>query len=340
MFRRRYFNQIITTNRKTFHSEKTPSSVTLFHDSWFNSAPQTSKTTREASISDTIEDQMNSFRSRGYAIIRRSDGQNLKDISQLRLEILQSLENQQSSSWYSFNRYFKLLSDIRAPNKRHSIPLPYSITLFSVLTSAIKNIRPLLQCYLPKNAPLVDLSSIISFPGSERQKTHSDVPFTTSNKIIASFVALSTVSMTSGPTCLFAGSHTEAFHRRHVNSSILDPSFYSSDGSSDDIDSLSQHSYDDGRKNNTPNTAVDDDNTEDSNAVNLAASSRACAALLEPGDVLLYDTSLFHYGGANSSTDPRALLMFSFQGRYSFHCYILTVFIHTLIHTYIHTYCT
>eukprot|EP01035_Chromulina_nebulosa_P030575 gene30575-40631_t len=197
MFRRRVFYQTVVMkfDYNAFHSKKAPlfqASVSLFHDSWFNSAPQTTKTTKEANISDTIEDQMNSFHSRGYVIIRRSDGQDLNDISQLRMEILQSLESQQSTFWYSFKRYFKLLSDIRAPDKRHSIPLPYSKTLFNVLTSAIKNIRPLLQCYLPKNAPLVDLSSIVSFPGSERQKTHSDVPFTTSNKIIASFVALST----------------------------------------------------------------------------------------------------------------------------------------------------
>ena len=41
--------------------------------------------------------------------------------------------------------------------------------------------------------------------------------------------------------------------------------------------------------------------------------SPACAALLDIGDILLYDAKLFHFGGANTSSDPRALLMFSFQ---------------------------
>lgn len=311
IFRRRNLYLAIESHVqcRKLHSVKSPPSLlaSSFHDSWFNTAPQTTKTTTAATISHTIDDQIESFRSKGYAIIRRSDEQNLYDISLLRMEILQSLESQRTSFWYIFNRYFKLSSDIRAPNKRHSIPLPYSHTLFTVLTTAIKSIRPLLQHYLPKNAPLVDLSSIVSFPGSERQKTHSDVPFATANKIIASFVALSTVSMASGPTCLYAGSHTEAFHRRHVNNTILEPSFYSSDGSSDNTD-LFQHFDDKTREKNNENEEVD------STTVNLAASSRACAALLEPGDILLYDTSLFHYGGANSSTDPRALLMFSFQG--------------------------
>ena len=31
------------------------------------------------------------------------------------------------------------------------------------------------------------------------------------------------------------------------------------------------------------------------------------------GDILIYDTKLFHYGSANKSTEPRALLAFSFQ---------------------------
>lgn len=31
------------------------------------------------------------------------------------------------------------------------------------------------------------------------------------------------------------------------------------------------------------------------------------------GDVLLYDSKIFHFGGANSSIIPRPLLFFSFQ---------------------------
>jgi ectoine hydroxylase-related dioxygenase (phytanoyl-CoA dioxygenase family) len=51
----------------------------------------------------------------------------------------------------------------------------------------------------------------------------------------------------------------------------------------------------------------------DDAAVRLAAESAPSAAVLEAGDVLLYDSSLFHFGGANLSQLPRALLMFSFQ---------------------------
>lgn len=39
----------------------------------------------------------------------------------------------------------------------------------------------------------------------------------------------------------------------------------------------------------------------------------ACYAQLQAGDVLLFNTMIFHYGGANVSQLPRALLSFSFQ---------------------------
>ena len=42
-------------------------------------------------------------------------------------------------------------------------------------------------------------------------------------------------------------------------------------------------------------------------------SAPACYAQLQAGDVLLFNTMLFHYGGANLSAHPRALLSFSFQ---------------------------
>ena len=92
--------------------------------------------------------------------------------------------------------------------------------LYRTFTETMLSIQPFLLSQLPYNSPLVDLSSIITYPGSNRQKTHSDIPHDNSNnKIIAGFMALSIVNIENGPTCLYAGSHTKAFHSRHVDNS-------------------------------------------------------------------------------------------------------------------------
>jgi hypothetical protein len=56
---------------------------------------------------------------------------------------------------------------------------------------------------------------------------------------------------------------------------------------------------------------------EETAAVKCARDAPPCYAQLSAGDILLFNTMIFHYGGANTSQLPRALLSFSFQNNAS-----------------------
>lgn len=275
--------------------------ASFFHSSWFDKEPQTITNVSPATFSETYRAQIEFLKLNGYVIVRKSPEQKLTDIENLRKSVLNQLALSQSGIFYNFFRYFKECA-VRAPLKRHSIPLDFaSLSLMNVLSDAITNIRQLLDSQLSQKSPLVDLSSIIALPGAERQSTHTDIPYSNNNIILTGVVALSRVSLENGPTCLFAGSHTKAFHDRHVSSTVLDVSHYNPDGSHDNISTPLQKSV---------QVEIDE---KEVLIVNKTTSQAAHAAILDPGDILLYNTQIFHYGGANISSTPRAILMFSFQ---------------------------
>jgi len=276
--------------------------------------PQSAQSTIEAVFCSTTEEQISSFERDGFALIRRKDAQNLGDLAGLETAILELVAKKRATGWlFKLLRALNLSGEyvVRAPERRFSIPLSMDMTtaLGRVLSAAVCSAFPLLSSQLAKNAHLVDVASIISYPGSERQKTHSDVPHR-AHKIVVGFVALTAVTMSSGPTCIFKGSHTAAFHSMHV-------------GDMSGTEALHR------AKHYSPNGDLDSDSSSDSDcceaaaplpvsaadtaAVNFTAQSAPTAAVLEAGDVLIYNSAVFHYGGANVSAVPRALLMFSFQ---------------------------
>ena len=262
-----------------------------FHDSWFALESQSQST--RADFSGTLATQIAAFEENGFVLLKRSTAQSLESLSQLEVAVLST----EPTPWWSGNY------SVRSPEKRRSFSLKMTPNLSKVLAEAVGgNVHSLLSSQLESNSPLIDVSSIVSFPGSERQRTHSDVPFG-AHKIIIGFVALSAVSLASGPTCLFAGSHTRAFHQQHVGGegeALRRAKYYDASGEAEEI----------GQDEETkPHSASE----AEAEAVRLVAQSAPSAALLDAGDVLLYDSSLFHFGSANVSTLPRALLMFSFQ---------------------------
>lgn len=142
----------------------------------------------------------------------------------------------------------------------------------------------------------VELSSIISQSGSGDQDVHTDVPFT-SPLIICGLIALTTVTLENGPTCVFAGSHTEAFHgqlkpKEHSN-------FFCPDGH--DIEKIEFEN------------SLNDFQSTDSRTKIIQATYFPQCVTLNAGDILLFDTKLAHHGLANRSKIPRALLCFAFQ---------------------------
>jgi hypothetical protein len=153
-----------------------------FHDSWFSAQPQTSSSTTPALFSETVADQISSFENNGFTLIKCSAVQNLGDLKTVEAAILKlTAEKRNTGFFYRILRALNLSGEytVRAPEKRFSIPLHLGLTdsLKKVLDATVSSIRPLLNSQLSSKAALVDLASIISFPSSERQMTHSDVPF-------------------------------------------------------------------------------------------------------------------------------------------------------------------
>jgi Phytanoyl-CoA dioxygenase (PhyH) len=290
-----------------------------FHASWFDEQPQTSSSTTVPQFDDSVAAQMAAYQSQGFTIIKRGVNQDINDLEALNRDILARLADATDRPWYNSSlystlRYFNLGYRVRSSEKRHALPLAMTDLLSRVVRAAVLEGHPFLRTQLS----LVDLSSIISLPGAERQKTHSDIPYSSGSHdhIMSGFVALSRIHMASGPTCLFAGSHTKAFHDRHVDNAIFESSHYSVDGSLDDESGIDAVRADGGTEISTVSQSshqLTSIKPNDSAAVDITASSAPHAAILDVGDLLLYDTKLFHFGGANTSNAPRALLMFSFQ---------------------------
>lgn len=250
---------------------------------------------QRALYSRSLAEQVQSFNKLGYVLIRQSPANVSKDRTNLanaKSYILRHLEEQQDNWKYKMWRMF---NKVATAESRHSLVLPLNKTVEDVLSTTIGSIRPFLDSQLSKDASLVELNSLISLPGSSQQDVHADIPYSEQNLLISGYIALSDVNLIDGPTCLHGGSHTQSFHRRIPTQSI--DTFYSSDGSTEE-------SY---------TKPVHVETAEDKEAVDLALAAPVCYAQLKAGDILLFNTMVFHYGSANDSALPRALLSFSFQ---------------------------
>ena len=148
----------------------------------------------------------------------------------------------------------------------------------------------------------VELSSIISESGSSDQETHSDVPLS-APLILSAFIALTHVTLENGPTCMYEGSHTAAFHHAKAESVANVQKYYSTDGYDEEI--LEYEA--------TVRAANTTDTQRHTEAEETSAAYPAYCAVLEPGDMLLFDTKIAHRGMANGSLLPRSLLCFAFQ---------------------------
>mmetsp|Transcript_31391 Transcript_31391/g.56209 ORF Transcript_31391/g.56209 Transcript_31391/m.56209 type:complete len:240 (-) Transcript_31391:86-805(-) len=202
---------------------------------------------------------------------------------------------QRSSWWY---RLWRRFNSVATPEHRHSMALPITPTLTASLTDAIGPVRPLLDALLLSTATLVELSLLVSLPGATNQEVHSDTPHAEDNDLIVSaFLALSPVTLPHGPTCLFPGTHTPAFHRS-IPKTTTQANYYAADGTPElPTASVEEHPLRSDGGRDAVTWPVDD----------------ARQALLDAGDLLIFDTRVFHYGSANVSGEERPLVYFSFQ---------------------------
>lgn len=251
---------------------------------------------QRALFSKTLSEQIHSFNTLGYVLIKQAPENFTKDITALakaKEYILRRLVRKQDSWSYNIWRMF---NKVATADKRHSLALPSNPAILSVLNSSIGAIRPFLNSQLPGNSSMVELNSLISLPGSLQQDVHADIPYSEDNLLISGYIALSDVTLEDGPTCLHGGSHTEAFHRS-INIIPLN-NYYNSDGSMDEVYLR-------------PGEETIRDTLEET--VSEALTIPVRYAQLKAGDILLFNTMVLHYGSANTSSLPRALLSFSFQ---------------------------
>ena len=249
----------------------------------------------KVTYSDTLEDQVARFETDGFAIIQRSSNASIECLSRLETDILEDFEDGRSSALY---RVWRQFNRVATAENRHSVALKLSPNLADALQECIGNVRPFLDTKMSPASVLVELSSIISFPGAEDQEIHSDTPWVEDNDLIISgFLALSPMTIKRGPTCLFPGTHTRDFHSS-ISSTTSRASYYAADGSLEtDVAMISAQPTESSRESSQIDAFFGD--SED--------------AVLDAGDLLLFDTRVFHYGSANISQGPRPLVCFSFQ---------------------------
>jgi hypothetical protein len=230
--------------------------------------------------------QLAFFSKHGYVVIKRAASSNPKLFQALNTEITDYVAQTRGTFYYKTWRFF---NSVGTPDHRHSVGLPLTSLTRQVLDESIGSLRTFLDGLLKPDSPLVELSSIITYPGAEQQKLHSDSPWVRGQPLLLSaFVALSHVGIPNGPTCVLDGSHTESAHMDHAVANI--PIFYSADGEM---------------------CAVEEGSTKSK----MADLFQPTNAILDVGDMLVFNTNIFHYGSANVSTTSRALLSFAFQGR-------------------------
>jgi hypothetical protein len=277
-------------------------------------AVQASKAAQPALFSETVASQVTDFLKHGFVLIRMPKKNelnaqyNVEAVKRVHKDIQTNFTDTFESWDYKFWRMFH---SVNSPALRHSIALPMTLSLRSLLDGAISYIRPFLDSQLPnKNSPLVELSAVLSLPGATAQAVHTDILFprcdvsSDQTLILTAMLALQDISLQNGPTFVYSGSHAKEFHkrhRRHVQSG--DDAHYDSYGD------IVHEGYLGHGENDITDGRVDEEEDEDENYVPPVPFY----AELKCGDLLLFDAKLFHFGGANASEHSRDLLSWSFQ---------------------------
>lgn len=290
-----------------------------------------------------LAEQIKHFRRYGYVIVRAADRSvefNKKSslFGQLNTETLNYFHSVKDTWKYKIWRNFH---QVAASNNRHSFPLPMTGLLKNVLNNIVSESKLLLESELSGSGQLIELSCMLSLPGSERQHAHSDIPYSADNLIISGFIALSDVNIPNGPTSVIPGSQTFSFHSRWKSNVNRGAIYYSSDGSEEtmastynselttvdqngdlksvhqqdliDLHQLSDQTLVDETKQLSLMRLRDNETVSERDAALEALSQPPISVTLQRGDVMFFNTQLIHFGEANLSSSPRALICFAFQ---------------------------
>ena len=168
-----------------------------------------------------------------------------------------------------------LLGDVRSPLFRHDVKLDLDDPLVPLLLAFLASpLGAALAAVVGEDAWLCELSCIITEGGASAQPAHCDTPAAQSDRglLYTAFIPLQPITESMGPTMIWPGTHTPAFHAE-LQAGTSD---YASRGS-----------------------------------LLLQAKPAVCMDL-DAGACVLMDSRCWHYGGANVSGRKRCLLVVSF----------------------------
>lgn len=252
-----------------------------------------------------LHNQIDSLKKYGYIIVKRNSKISPSLISRCKLDILSHFHDIERSFSYRFWRYF---NHVNSQKRRHSIELPSNIkSVQTLLELSIGSVRNLLQSQLGNdNSPLVEMSAVISKPGSDDQSIHSDISGDVNADLISCFVAMQEINLENGPTCVYSESHTNEFHKYRDNivpkSSQSTSTYYNNDGSLVEEEQTTTT--------NDEILPIDINLRQKNEKIN---TSNPIAAILDVGDILIFNAKIFHFGSKNISAVDRLLMSFSFQ---------------------------
>ena len=248
--------------------------------------------------------QVGQLRRDGFVVLR-AKAPRAALLDEVRTSVLAQLASEQRTAAFTLRR---VVSVVNKPSARYEVLLPddggTAVLLRELLHEHAAFYAAALRADAPgpaataetaETAALVELGAIVSTGGARRQDVHTDIPYAEGTRLYTTFVALQDVEEDMGPTLMFSGSHTGAFHAAKLTPSLACRAVRALPRALD----LLLPSW------------VDLDGVCNAQYANLPAPTRMT---LRRGDAVVMDTRLHHCGGANRSAPgapPRVLLQFS-----------------------------
>mmetsp|Transcript_79558 Transcript_79558/g.227149 ORF Transcript_79558/g.227149 Transcript_79558/m.227149 type:complete len:281 (+) Transcript_79558:118-960(+) len=184
-------------------------------------------------------------------------------------------------------------SDVLSPRHRQHVALGWTDDVESILRLATRAAAPAFaRAGITHGSRLVELSSMVAFPGAEEQNVHSDVRPDAKRRICTLWVALQMVESANGPTFYYPRdpNDLDSFDWKRLTGEAVGPVVYGADG---------EVEYD-------PNAAMDTDD-------HPFKGVEPARCVMDAGDAFLMDCRTWHGGGANTGQVPRAMVSATFR---------------------------
>ena len=244
---------------------------------------------------------LSSLQRDGFVVIRGAVPREV--CATARAATLRELDVCKGSMSYIFMK--QILFPVDKPKHRYELLPPMYPELEAAVHAVVSGCRALYISLVTNDGALVEFGAVISEPGARQQDVHSDILYSDQTLLFTTFIALQDIDRSLGPTCVFPATHTEAFHRKARLAKMEWGA-----GAGEEASLPIPRCFD----------LLKPDWLTPSGEVTLRPPFDEIPAehiTLRAGDVLIYDTRLYHCGGANCATagdddaKRRVLLMFS-----------------------------